>query len=46
MDLHYFLGLTIQETAEAAGISEASVKREWDFAKTWLARQLSSQVKE
>ena len=38
----YFGGLTIEETAEALGISESTVKREWLMARAWLERELSS----
>lgn len=39
--LRYFAGLTIEETAEALGVSPATVKLEWAFAKAWLHRALS-----
>jgi RNA polymerase sigma-70 factor (ECF subfamily) len=35
-----FLGATVEETAAAMGISERTVKREWQAAKAWLAREL------
>jgi RNA polymerase sigma factor (TIGR02999 family) len=34
--LHYFSGLTLAETANALGISLATVKRHWVFARAWL----------
>ncbi len=34
--LHYFSGLTLVETAEALGVSLATVKRQWVFARSWL----------
>jgi RNA polymerase sigma factor (TIGR02999 family) len=40
VELRYFGGATEQETAEAAGVSVATVKRDWDFARTWLISQL------
>jgi len=40
VELRYFSGLTIEETAEALGISPATVKREWAFARAWLQREL------
>lgn len=40
VELRYFGGATEQETAEAAGVSIATVKRDWDFARTWLISQL------
>jgi RNA polymerase sigma factor (TIGR02999 family) len=40
VELRYFAGLTIDEAAEALGISPATVKREWTWARAWLHRQL------
>ena len=40
VELRYFGGATEQETAEAAGVSVATVKRDWEFARTWLISQL------
>jgi RNA polymerase sigma factor (TIGR02999 family) len=41
IELRYFTGLSIEETAEAIGISPATVKREWTAARAWLFRELS-----
>ena len=40
VELRYFTGLSIPETAEAVGASESTVKREWIVAKTWIRRRL------
>jgi RNA polymerase sigma-70 factor, ECF subfamily len=40
LELLYFGGLTYQETAEALGISEATVHRELRLAKAWLRHEL------
>jgi RNA polymerase sigma factor (TIGR02999 family) len=40
VELRFFGGLTIEETAEAMGISPATVKRHWTVARAWLAREL------
>ena len=40
VELRYFAGLTIEEAAEALGISSGTVKREWAIAKAWLYREL------
>jgi RNA polymerase sigma factor (TIGR02999 family) len=40
VELRYFSGLSIPETAEATGVSESTVKREWVLAKTWIRRRL------
>jgi RNA polymerase sigma factor (TIGR02999 family) len=34
--LRFFAGLSVEETAEAMGLSERTVKREWAFARAWL----------
>jgi len=41
VELRYFGGMNIDETAEALGISAATVKREWAVARAWLKRELS-----
>jgi RNA polymerase sigma factor (TIGR02999 family) len=41
VELRFFGGLTIEETAAALGISIATVKREWSIAKGWLYRELA-----
>ena len=43
VELRFFGGLSIEETAEVLGISPATVKREWSTAKMWLHRELSKQ---
>lgn len=40
VELRYFGGLTIEETAETLDLSPATVKREWLSAKAWLLREL------
>jgi RNA polymerase sigma factor (TIGR02999 family) len=42
VELRYFGGLTLEETAEVAGVSLATVKREWAMARAWLRRELAS----
>lgn len=42
VELRYFGGLTLEETASVAGISLASVKREWAMARAWLRRELAA----
>lgn len=41
VELRFFGGLTIEETAEVTGTSPATVKREWALAKGWLHRELA-----
>jgi RNA polymerase sigma factor (TIGR02999 family) len=41
VELRYFGGLTIAETADALNLSPATVKRKWAVAQTWLYRELS-----
>ena len=42
VELRYFGGLTVEETAEAMGISPATVKRHWAMARAWLKLQLEA----
>ena len=42
VELRYFSGLSIEETAVALDVSPATVKREWAVARAWLKRELSS----
>ena len=38
--LRYFAGMTIEEAAQALGISEPTAKRWWTFARTWLYQEI------
>jgi RNA polymerase sigma factor (TIGR02999 family) len=40
VELRVFGGLTVEETAEALGVSPRTVKREWSMARAWLHRQI------
>jgi RNA polymerase sigma factor (TIGR02999 family) len=40
VELRYFGGLTVEETAEAVGSSPATVKRQWTMARAWLKRAI------
>ena len=40
VELRFFGGLTVEETADAMTISPATVKRHWTLARAWLAREL------
>lgn len=40
VELRFFGGLSLQETAEVLRISEDTVGRDWNFAKAWLAREI------
>ena len=42
IELRFFGGLTIEETALALTLSPATVKREWAVAKGWLLRELTA----
>jgi RNA polymerase sigma factor (sigma-70 family) len=46
VEMRYFGGLTIEETALALEISDATVKREWTLARAWLKRELSRGARE
>lgn len=41
VELRYFGGLTVEETAEVLGVSAETVARDWRLAKTWLLRELT-----
>lgn len=43
VELRFYGGCTIDETAEALGVSTATVERHWRFARAWLQAQLSEQ---
>lgn len=42
VELRFFGGLSIEETAEVTGVSPATVKREWASARAWLQRELET----
>ena len=42
VELRFFGGLSVEETAEALGISPATVKRDWTTAKAWLHHELTT----
>jgi RNA polymerase sigma factor (TIGR02999 family) len=42
VELRYFGGLTLEETAHVLGVSTATVDREWRLARAWLRRQLTN----
>jgi len=44
VELRYFAGLSVAETAGIVGLSPATVKREWAVAKAWLYRALNGEV--
>lgn len=43
VELRFFGGLTVEETAAALGVSVETVMRDWKLAKAWLLRELSSE---
>lgn len=42
VELRYFGGLTVEETADVMGVSPATIKRQWALARAWLKRALDS----
>lgn len=38
--LRYFAGMTIEQTADALGVSPATIKRSWAYARVWLRREI------
>jgi RNA polymerase sigma-70 factor (ECF subfamily) len=43
VEVRFFGGLSIEETAEALSVSPATIKRRWTLAKAWLARDLGGE---
>jgi len=41
MKLRYFIGMTIEAAASVLGISTATGKRNWQFARAWLYREIN-----
>ena len=44
VELRFFGGLSVEETAEALGVSTATVMREWSMAKAWLYNSLNNEA--
>jgi len=44
VELRFFGGLSVEETAEVLKISQRTVLRDWEFAKSWLMRNLSEKT--
>lgn len=42
VELRYFAGLSVEESAKALGVSPRTVKRNWAFARAWLGRELNA----
>ena len=43
VELRYFAGMSVEEAADAMGISPATLKRRWSLARAWLFRELSKE---
>ena len=43
VELRYFAGLAVEETAEVLGVGTATVKRDWALARAWLRRELDGE---
>ncbi len=41
VELRYFTGLTIEETADVLGVSPRTAKRNWSYARAWLQREMT-----
>lgn len=44
VELRFFGGLSVEETAAALGVSSKTVLRDWEFARAWLHRELTREV--
>ena len=40
VELRYFGGMSVEETAEVLGVSKITVERDWAYAKAWLSREI------
>jgi RNA polymerase sigma factor (sigma-70 family) len=45
VECRFFGGMSIEETAEALGISAATVKRDWSLAQAWLHREIEGELR-
>jgi len=43
VEMRFFGGLTVEETAEALGVSRLTVIRDWDFARAWLLAEMNGE---
>ena len=41
VEMRFFAGMTVQETAVALGVSDSTVERDWRYARAWLFRELA-----
>ena len=46
VELRHFAGLTVEETAQALGVSARTVKRNWAFARAWLGREMNHETRQ
>ena len=44
VELRFFAGLSVEETAEILNVSPVTVKRDWTVAKAWLHREIAGSV--
>jgi RNA polymerase sigma-70 factor, ECF subfamily len=45
VELRFFGGLTVEETAEVMGVSTGTIKREWTMARAWLRRAVAGETR-
>ncbi|MFO0831016.1 MAG: sigma-70 family RNA polymerase sigma factor [Phycisphaerales bacterium] len=43
--LRFFGGLSVEQSAEVLGVSERTVKRDWEFARAWLFKEMTGQTR-
>ncbi len=44
VEMRFFAGMSVEDTARALGVAPATVKRDWEFARAWLHRELTREA--
>jgi RNA polymerase sigma-70 factor (ECF subfamily) len=44
IELRFYAGLSVEQTAQLLGVAPATVKRDWSAAKAWLSRELGGRT--
>lgn len=44
VEMRFFAGMSVEDTAHALGVAPATIKRDWEFARAWLHRELAREA--